>query len=123
MGIVIANIQVGNQDEVDMVDVDEVLVDTGALHSVLPAPLLEGIEVVPDGYDEVEYADGGRGVIPLGSVRIRIKGHDEVRVCPVYFSDSGQQLLGATTLEIFRLMVDPVEDGLVKKPPIRGRPF
>ena len=41
MGVVIANIQVGNQDEADMVDVDEVLVDTGALHSVLPAPLLE----------------------------------------------------------------------------------
>lgn len=123
MGQVYANIQVGNQDNSEMVDMDEVLVDTGALHSMFPVQLLEDIRISPDGYDEVEYANGATEIVPVGYARIRIKGYETSRVCPVYFSNSGQRIIGATTLETLRIMVDPVEYGLVKKPPIKARQF
>ena len=42
--------------------------------------------------------------------------------CPVYFCPNEEFLLGATTLEAFGLMVDPLEAGLLPKP-VRARPI
>ena len=124
MGLVFANIQVSREDGMgDRVDVDEVMVDTGSAHTVLPKTLLDSLRVQPVDFHEVEYGDGSTAVVPLGQVRIQIKGFEPTLTCPVYYSESGQQLLGATTLEIFNLMVDPVQDGLVRRPPIRARQF
>jgi hypothetical protein len=41
----------------------------------------------------------------------------------VLFGEEDIYLLGATTLEILKLMVDPVNQELVPAPPMRGRPF
>ena len=124
MGLVFTNIQVSNEDGLGgHVDVNEVMVDTGSAHTVLPKTLLDSLRVQPIDFHEVEYGDGSTAVVPLGQVRIKIKGFDPTLTCPAYYSDSGQQLLGATTLEIFNLMIDPVQDGLVRRPPTKARPF
>ena len=124
MGLVFANIQVGNVDGLgDLVDLDEIMVDTGSAHTVLPQELLESLRVQQIDFDEVEYGDGSKSIIPRGQVRIRIRGFDPTWICPVYFAKTEQYLLGATTLETFSLMVDPVQDGLVRRPPTKARPF
>ena len=124
MGLVFVNIQVSREDGLsDRVDVDEVMVDTGSAHTVLPKELLESLRVQPIDIEEVEYGDGSRAVVPRGQIRIHIKGFEPTWVCPVYFASTEQYLLGATTLETFNLMVDPVQDGLVRRPPTKARQF
>ena len=53
--------------------------------------------------------------------RLGIEGHPE-RYCPVIFGPEDQYLVGATTLEFFNLMVDPVAGALISRVP-RARPF
>lgn len=43
----------------------------------------------------------------VGEAQFRIDNRE--RACPVIFGPEGQYLLGATTLQIFDLMVDPTE--------------
>ena len=50
-------------------------------------------------------ADGSGLEYGVGAARLRIDDREEV--CPVIFGPEGQYLLGATTLEIFELTVDP----------------
>ena len=58
----------------------------------------------------------------LGS-RIGIDGIDGIEWhCPVIFGPEDQYLLGATTLEIFNLMVDPVAGELIPRV-LRARPL
>lgn len=123
MGLTFVNLQIGNQEGGPMVDVPEVMVDTGTYHSVFPGEALKGLAVAPLDHTEVEYANGERETIPVGQIRIRIRGHEPTFACPVYFSKAGQSLIGATTLQIFSLMVDPVREELVRRPPIQARQF
>ena len=120
MGTFEVPIQVGHMHYGDMVEVSA-LVDTGATDAVLPASLLEQLRVQPDnkvlsvlGNGEIEEMDAGQA---------RIAYHGFERVCPVIFGSDGVYLLGATTLEIFRLVVDPVNQVLSPAPPRRARPL
>ena len=103
-------------------DLTEVLalVDTGATHTMLPASLLEQhrIEILDEQY--INYADGSRSVAGVGQARIAYRGREWT--CPVIFGGEDEYLMGATTLENFNLMVDPVEKELVHRP-WRARPF
>ena len=59
---------------------------------------------------------GGRVVSwNTGQARVRLAGHNREWTCPVYFCPEEEYLLGATTPEIFGLMVDPLEEGLVRQ--------
>lgn len=115
------SVRVGHMLCGDMVAVTA-LVDTGARATVLPGSLLHQLGVEPDMRVQVAYANGEVRDTDAGQVRI---GHNGVeRVCPILFGEEeGIFLLGATTLDILKLMVDPVNRQLVPAPPIRGRPF
>ena len=93
------------------------LVDTGAGHSMMPAALLEQLGLTPLERLRFKVADGRRVEYDVADARFSIFGRE--RFCPVIFGPEDQYLLGATTLEIFNLMVDPTEvnPGLV---PIEG---
>ena len=119
MGMFEVSIGVGNVDGGDSHEV-EVLVDTGALHTVLPSELLQYLEVKPKSVRPVRFGDDRIEMWELGQARISYG--DEEWVCPVYFSDSGRRLMGSTTLEAFSLMVDPVNKTLVPMT-IEGRPL
>ncbi len=89
----------------------ETLVDTGATLTKIPASVAEKVGIKPIGMTEVELADG--------SVRKRAEGYAEVelfgrrRYVPLLIGpDCEQSLLGLTTLEIFRLKVNPVTQKL-----------
>lgn len=94
------------------------LIDTGAAHSVMPESLLSRLGLAPMEYRPFTIADGSEVEYGYGMARFGIEGREFP--CPVIFGAEGQLLLGATTLQIFNLMVDPSEGQLVTKP-LRAR--
>ena len=114
MGTFEVVIGVGNLNNGDLVTL-EATVDTGATHTTLPPSLLEQLDVEPLREEIVELADGSTQVWSTGQARLSYDGQQWV--CPVNFGYEEVYLLGATTLEIFDLMVDPVDQRLVRRPP------
>ena len=104
MGTFQVEVGVGNPVGGDL-RVVSALVDTGATHSMMPASLLGGLSMVPSRRRRFRLADGSGPEYGVGAARVRIDDREEV--CPVIFGPEGQYLLGATTLEIFELTVDP----------------
>ncbi len=94
------------------------MVDTGAAHSVMPESLLKRLGLTPMEYRPFAIADGSEVEYGYGMALFGIKGREFP--CPVVFGVEGQYLLGATSLQIFNLMVDPLEEQLVSKP-LRAR--
>lgn len=95
----------------------EAVVDTGASDSVFPASLLEELHVEPEGTYPCRYANGETDTRAYGEAAIRIG--ERTKICPVIFGPESHFLLGATTLEIFKLAVDPVGQELVPVPALR----
>ena len=101
----VGNLQGGETAEV------EAMVDTGAADTMLPARLLAGLGVQPTKIAGYVTADGRDVRFPYGFAAISIS--DETCPCPVAFGPEGEFLLGATTLEAFKLMVDPNRPALI----------
>ena len=90
----------------------EALVDTGATYTTAPASFLRGLGIAPISVGRFTLADGSRTERQIGQTWIRIG--DERCIAPVVFADERSgPLLGAVTLEIFRLGVDPVAKRLI----------
>ena len=90
----------------------EAMVDSGATYTVLPASVLDRLGVVPHSVRSFVLADGSRVERGFGRTWIRLDGQEDIS--PVVFWDEGAQpLLGAVTLEIFSLGVDPVNGRLI----------
>lgn len=113
MGTFRKRIEMGNTDGGDSMEVDAA-VDTGAAHSMFPASLLIGFRVEPVANRQFRFADGNAANLDVGLALITIDA--EQWPCPVLFSpEETQFLLGPTTLEIFDVMVDPVEQQLIPR--------
>ncbi|HWP36633.1 MAG TPA: hypothetical protein VNL18_03670 [Gemmatimonadales bacterium] len=94
----------------------EAWADTGALYTVWPADRLEQLGVEPDESVPFELADGREVTFDVGWARVRIG--DNIQLTKVVFGKPGSEpLLGAFTLEAFRLAVDPVHHRLM---PVRA---
>ena len=78
-------------------------------------PLFERLHIEPEGEYPCFYANGDSEMRNSGVAAIRIG--ERTNICPVIFGPDGHFLLGATTLEIFKLAVDPVGQELI---PARG---
>lgn len=89
----------------------EVLVETGTTHTVLPDSLLRGMHIELVLNRVFAFADGTEESWPMGMARIAYGG--EQWPCPMVFCPYDQRLMGATTLEAFKLAVDPVKRVLV----------
>ena len=88
------------------------LVDTGSTLTALPESLLTSLGVVPEATGVFELADNRSVERRYGFTRMRYNGRSVV--APVAFAeDDASPLIGATTLEIFAQMVDPVRNRLV----------
>ena len=96
-------------------------VDTGAIHSMIPASLLERIGVQPVDRFIYGLADGSEIEYGYGMACLTLQSSPPF-YCPVIFGSENQFLVGATTLEIFNLMVDPVDGVLIRRVP-QARPF
>ena len=90
------------------------MVDTGATDTVLPSYVLAEVGVEVEERRGFTLADRSRVELGVGEARLSLNGREWT--CPVVFGmDEEQALLGATTLEIFNLMVDPVLGELVPR--------
>ena len=113
MGIIHIAIGVGHPGGGDFTTIPEALIDTGAAHTMLPESLLTYMQIEPRIYDRWAFADGGIKEMGYGMARIAINGMDWH--CPVIFGPEDQYLVGATTLQIFGLMVDPAGEELIPR--------
>ena len=97
----------------------EFLVDSGAIYSVVPAPILNQLGIMPLTTQEFRLANGDRisrrKGIALFKYGERIGGAD------VIFGEPGDgNLLGAFTLEALGLALDPLRRELRELPMILG---
>jgi clan AA aspartic protease len=92
------------------------LVDTGATHTTMPGNLMKELGVVPVDRISFELADERIAELPVGEVRLQLNGRRRT-VLAVFGPEHATPLLGATTLELFNLGVDPVRRRLVR---VRG---
>ena len=112
MAVFSVPIEVGNLGGGDMMGISAV-VDTGAAHTMLRESLLAQIRVDPMLEKSFSFGDGNEETMPVGFCRIAWR--DEEAVCPVIFGPEGKYLMGATTLEIFDVAVEPGQHRLVPR--------
>ena len=94
----------------------DLLVDTGATWSLIPANAAQSLDVQPSETRTVKTADGRVLSLPLGEIRFTIDGRSLTTPCLIGAPDA-PPLLGAVTLEAFGLAPDPVQKTLV---PVTG---
>ena len=111
MGTFYVTIQVADRFRERYVNVDA-MVDTGSTYSSLPESLLEELGIEREETDVFELADNRLVEYDLGDIRLRLEGREHY--VPVIFApDNTTPLVGAVTLEIMRLGIDPVAEKLV----------
>jgi clan AA aspartic protease len=93
----------------------EAIVDTGATYTVVPATLLHTLGIQRLERRKFEMADQRVVEFDVGEVRLRLDGREQT-VLAVFGPEDATPLLGATTLELFGLGVDPVGQRLVPVP-------
>ena len=90
------------------------LVDTGAMFTAIPAPILDRLGVVPFDTIPVRFADGRHEQWRIGQVEAQLDGMQRPILC-LFGAPDAPPLIGAHTLEAFLLTVDPVDQTLVPK--------
>ncbi len=93
----------------------EALVDTGATYTVAPRSLLERLGVKPHTRAPFRLADERQVEYDIGRTWVRVEGQAEI-VLIVFGEEGADPLVGAFTLEAFRLAVDSVSQTLVPVP-------
>ena len=106
--------QVGDAGGNRFVDI-EALVDRGATHTVLPQETAEALGIEPIEAVPFQLADEKVVEYQVGEARIRLDGRERTALVVLGPPGSGP-LLGATTLELFNVAVDPVSQQLIRVP-------
>ena len=113
MGTFTVSIEVGDFQGLRFERTDA-LVDTGASYTLVPRPVLDRLGVAPRERLRFSIADERIVEYDVGDTPIRMDGR--TRFSPVIFGEADSQpLLGAFTLEVFGLTVDPVAQTLVPR--------
>lgn len=112
MGVFSVTVEVGHSSGGDVTGVS-LVVDTGSAHTMLPESLLTRMHIQPRFQRYFAFADGNEQLLGVGFCRIIWEG--DVADCPVIFGPEGKYLMGATTLEIFDLAVEPGQHRLVPR--------
>ena len=96
------------------------LVDSGAVYSIVPAPILERLGIAAERVDDFALVDGSPLVRRLGIAGFELGG--QRAHSNVIFGEPGDQpLLGIVTLEELGYMLDPVRRRLMPLPMRLGR--
>jgi len=83
------------------------------IYSVLPSALLEMIGVETEWESRFTFPNGGREMLPMAEVRMRINGQERTTIC-VYDKSDGEPILGRHTLAAFDLAADQEQEQLVQ---------
>ena len=111
VGIFNVPVRVSDQFRERYVDL-EAMVDTGSTYAVFPESLLVRLGLSPHRVEMFGLADNRTVEYQVGEARISLEGK-EATVPVVFAPDESTPIIGATTLEIFLLGVDPVSQRLV----------
>ena len=93
----------------------EALVDTGATYTVLPAEALVRLGIQAIETVSFELADDRIVEYQVGEARVRLDGRERTTLV-VFGPEGATPLLGATTLQLFNLAVDPTRERLIPVP-------
>ena len=111
MGTFQVTIEIGDPDGQRYETVDA-LVDSGATYTTMPGSLLRQLGVSPHSKRNFLLADGTRIERDFGQTWVSLQGEQDIS--PVVFGDEGAMpLLGALTLGVFSLGIDPVNQRLI----------
>ena len=115
MGLTYLEVQVAGPATPEDSEPVEFLVDSGAVHSVVPASILERLGIEPLDEQVFRLADGTKVVRRKGGAVFRYG--ERVGVADVIFGEGGDSnLMGATTLESLGLVLDPLRRELKPLP-------
>ena len=111
MGTFYVTIQVADRFREQYANIDA-LVDTGASYTSLPGNLLDELGIERAEVRRFELDDNRIVEYPLGETRVRIESR-EMTVPVMFAPEDTIPLIGATTLEILGLGIDPLSETLV----------
>ena len=94
----------------------EALVDTGSTYTVLSRAVLEPLGIETMETVSFQLADNSIVEYEVGEARVRLNGRERTTVV-VFGPEGAAPLLGATTLQLFHLRFDPMQERLV---PVTG---
>jgi clan AA aspartic protease len=115
MGLTVLPVEVANPAAPERRERVEFLVDSGAIYSVVPSPVLERLGIRPISQEEFRLADGSTIRRPKGVAVFRYEG--KVGGADVVFGEAGDAtLLGTFTLESLGLALDPLKRELKPLP-------
>ena len=122
MGLTVLEVEVGNLANHEITTKVELLIDSGAIYSVIPTSVLEGLGIKPLVEQEFRLADGSKIMRQKGGALF--KYGERIGVADVIFGDpEDSTLLGAFTLEALGLALDPLRRELRPLPMILGGPI
>ncbi len=117
MGLNVLTVEVGSPAMPDVTEKMDFLIDSGAIYSVVPTPVLERLGIKSFTEQEFRLADGSKIVRKKGGALF--KHGDRIGVADVILGEEGDsQLLGAFTLESLGLALDPLRRELKPLPMI-----
>jgi predicted aspartyl protease len=117
VGLTTLEIDIANHRRPGKWESIELLVDAGAIYSVVPAPWLRKLGIRSLGKEEFVLADGSRVTRRKGGAVFRYG--ERAGVADVIFGEPGDSaLLGAFTLEAMGLSLDPLRRELKPLPMI-----
>ncbi|MCK4357143.1 MAG: aspartyl protease [Candidatus Cloacimonetes bacterium] len=117
MGLTFLEIEVGNPTNPEVTEKIDFLIDSGAIYSVVPTPILQKLDIKPLGEQVFRLADGTKITRKKGGALFKYK--NLVGGADVIFGEEGDSmLLGAFTLEALGLTLDPLRRELKPLPMI-----
>jgi clan AA aspartic protease len=117
VGLTVLEVEVGNPARPETTEKIEFLIDSGAIYSVVPREILDGLGIRPLVRQEFRLADGSKISRDKGGAVFRYQG--QVGVADVIFGEPGDSvLLGVFTLEALGLALDPLRRELRPLPMI-----
>ncbi len=114
MGITFVKVKVSNPARPKKAAVHELLVDSGAVYSLIPVKDLKKLGIKPVREEEFSLGNGEAVTKKVGNALFEL--HGKIGAAPIIFGDEGAYLLGATALEAMGLMLDPLRRELKPAP-------
>ena len=107
MGLTHVELTIANPSNLRKTTKVKLLVDSGAVYSVVPKAVLRSLGVKPHSKRTFTLADGSEITRQIGDVAFRFDG--QRGASPVIFGERGDStLLGAVSLEALGLILDPI---------------
>jgi predicted aspartyl protease len=108
MGVTTLVVEVANVAKPEVPERLRFTVDSGAVYSVVPTPILRKLGIRPLARESFRLADGKHIVRQKGGAIFKFRNY--IGVADVIFGEKGDAtLLGAFTLEALGLALDPIK--------------